>query len=387
MIHINNKIDCCGCNACGQICPKQCITQVMDEEGFLYPSLDTNKCIDCGLCEKVCPMANKKETPPPIEVFAAKNDDAEVRLQSSSGGIVSKIAESILTSGGTVAGAVWNRSWMVEHCMIESIEDLYKIRSSKYLQSDIKNTFNDTKVLLDTGRTVLYTGTPCQISALKLYLRKSYDNLLTVECVCQSVPSPGVWSKYLQERVHKDGKKLSDITRVSLRNKETGWKGYSCSIDYKDNSRYFKYREKDLWMLGFRDGLFTRPSCTNCPAKCSHSRADITVGDLWGVSQLAPELDDDKGLTTVIVHTESGKSFLEKLNVQHLKDFSLESVAAKNKAITTSIDVPPGRVKFWNEIKAGKSILSVLKKITRDPIRIRIRQFISDCYRIIIPRK
>ena len=252
MIKISKKNDCCGCNACSLICPKHCIAMKMDEEGFFYPIVDVSICVHCGLCEKVCPMINSKESVSPIEVFAAKNDNEEVRSLSSSGGIVSLLAENILCSGGKVVGAIWNDSWHVEHEFIDNVGDLHKIRSSKYLQSDTKDTYKRTKYLLEDGIEVMYTGTPCQIAALKLYLRKTYDNLLAVECVCQSVPSPGVWTKYLHERVEKDRKQLSDIVNISFRNKETGWKGYSCSIDYSDSSRYFEYRER------FMDVRFSR---------------------------------------------------------------------------------------------------------------------------------
>ncbi len=252
MITISEKKDCCGCNACVQRCPKQCVTMHEDSEGFLYPKVDESLCIDCSLCEKVCPVINQGVERKPLEVYAAKNPNAEIRMQSSSGGIFTMLAERTIDNGGVVFGAAFNEDWEVEHKSAETKEDLAAFRGSKYVQSRIGETFKQTESFIKEGREVLFSGTPCQIAALKLFLRKEYQNLITVDFICHGVPSPGVFKTYLNEEKAKfarqrDGKNsvssfiftpsLKEIATqsiegvkveaISFRDKKKGWKKFS----------------------------------------------------------------------------------------------------------------------------------------------------------------
>lgn len=233
MIKTNDKKDCCGCSACVQRCPKQCISLYEDEEGFLYPRVDKTVCIDCGLCEKVCPVLNQSEGHEPIAVYAAKNPNEEIRMQSSSGGIFTMLAERIIDEGGVVFGACWDKDWNVVHDYAESKEDIAKFRGSKYVQSNIGETFKQTETFLIEGRKVLFSGTPCQIAGLKHFLLKDYDNLLTIEIICHSVPSPGVWKKYLTEELNSNGLTIGDIQQINFRDKSTGWETYSFLLHTK----------------------------------------------------------------------------------------------------------------------------------------------------------
>jgi coenzyme F420-reducing hydrogenase beta subunit len=199
MIHLTEKTDCCGCNACVQSCPKDCITMQEDNEGFLYPAIDLETCIDCSLCEKVCPEIHQKEVRKPLQVYAAKNRNEEVRLQSSSGGIFTLLAEKIIEEHGVVFGARFDENWAVIHDYTETIEGLASFRGSKYVQSRIGETFSQAKQFLKSGRKVLFSGSPCQIAGLKLFLKKDYENLLTIDFVCHGVPSPKVWRKYIMQ--------------------------------------------------------------------------------------------------------------------------------------------------------------------------------------------
>lgn len=199
MIHIIDKSKCCGCNACVQRCPKQCIAMQVDEEGFLYPVVDQSVCIDCGLCEKVCPVINLNEPRQPLQVLAAKNRNEEQRLRSSSGGIFILLAEHIIKQGGVVFGARFDKNWEVEHAYAETLEELEPLMRSKYVQSRIGNTYKEAEQFLKQGRQVLFVGTPCLIAGLKKFLRKEYENLLAVDFICHGVPSPGVWRRYLEE--------------------------------------------------------------------------------------------------------------------------------------------------------------------------------------------
>ena len=227
MITINNKHNCCGCSACVQACPKQCISFEEDEQGFRYPLVDKAICVDCGMCEKVCPVLNAGEPRQPLAVYAAINPNEEIRKESSSGGIFTALAESVLDEGGVVFGARFNDQWEVVHAYTESKEGLAPFRGSKYVQSRVGETYRQTKVFLQQGRKVMYTGTPCQIAGLKRYLGKEYDQLLTVDVVCHGVPSPMVWRDYLRD-ITSDN--LPQIASINFRDKSTGWKNFRLKI-------------------------------------------------------------------------------------------------------------------------------------------------------------
>lgn len=200
MIHITDKKKCCGCSACVQRCPKQCISLTEDEEGFLYPYVNEESCVECGLCEKICPILNPQEETFPLQVIAAKNTNTEERLGSSSGGLFLPLAKSIINEGGIVFGADYDSNWEVHHVGVENISGLYALMMSKYLQSRIENTYKEAEKFLKCGRKVMFVGTPCQIAGLHGFLRhKVYPNLLTIDVVCHGAPSPGVWRQYLAE--------------------------------------------------------------------------------------------------------------------------------------------------------------------------------------------
>lgn len=200
MIHITDKKNCCGCSACVQRCPKQCISLTEDEEGFLYPYVNEESCVECGLCEKICPILNPQEETFPLQVIAAKNTNTEERLGSSSGGLFLPLAKSIINEGGIVFGADYDSNWEVHHVGVKNISGLYALMMSKYLQSRIENTYKEAEKFLKCGRKVMFVGTPCQIAGLHGFLRhKVYPNLLTIDVVCHGAPSPGVWRQYLAE--------------------------------------------------------------------------------------------------------------------------------------------------------------------------------------------
>lgn len=371
MINIKNKKDCCGCSACIQRCPKQCISMKMDDEGFLYPQVDISKCVDCHLCEKVCPVINKAVEHKPLKVLSAINSNEEVRMQSSSGGIFTILAEAIIKKGGLVFGARFNDCWDVVHDYTESIKDLATFRGSKYVQSRIGETYKQVKVFLDGGRNVLYTGTPCQIAGLKLFLRKNYDNLLTVECVCHGVPSPGLWQQYLKEQTAKDGRTIKNIARINFRNKETGWKRYSVSIEYEDGKRCFSYHGENPWTCSFINNLNLRPSCTNCSVKCNNSRADITLGDFWGADNFMPD-NDDKGITLAICHTDKAVECM--MNIE-CKEYEMANVLPYNKSLIRSTKENPKRIVFFR--KATSNFIPTVESLTKESLFIRLKLMVA----------
>lgn len=234
MISIKDKKACCGCGACVQRCPKQCITLHEDSEGFLYPVADASVCINCGLCEKVCPVINQHTAHEPLQTFAAKNPNEAVRAASSSGGVFTMLAERVIKSGGVVFGAAFDQQWKVVHTCATTIGGLQKFRGSKYLQSQTNNTFKEAEAYLKQGRQVLYSGTPCQVAGLKRYLRKDYDNLLTLDFICHGVPSPGVFRTYLRDEINRHsarqgGGKNSVLLSVSPRRQPQERKIRFCS--------------------------------------------------------------------------------------------------------------------------------------------------------------
>ena len=355
MIRIINKDDCCGCSACEQICPKHCITLTTDEEGFLYPRADTGICIDCGLCEKVCPVINQRQPKRPLNVYAAINPDEEIRQKSSSGGIFTALAKNVLSEGGIVFGALYDSNWEVIHGYVSSVNDLYKLRGSKYVQSRIGTTYQEVESFLKSGNKVLFSGTSCQVAGLNNFLRKEYDNLLTVEVVCHGVPSPLLWKEYISSL-----KSLATIKGVNMKDKSEGWKGYKITIE-GENETKSERASINKYMLAFSQNLSLRPSCFQCPAKQGKSGSDITLADYWGVENLIPRMYDDKGTSFVCVNTLKGQSLFERLSLNK-EIANYEASIPYNTCIIKSTAEPLQRAKFWNQYKEkGIDALKELK--------------------------
>lgn len=370
MIRILDKVKCCGCEACVQVCPKHCIAFEQDSEGFRYPLVDETKCIDCGLCEKVCPVLNINEARKPLSSYAALNENEEERLKSSSGGIFILLAKRTIAEGGVVFGAKFDEHWNVVHAFAENETDLIAFMGSKYVQSRIGDTFFQAKNYLNGGRRVLYSGTPCQIAGLKKFLRKEYDNLLTVDVICHGVPSPSVWQHYLEEikqNARKGensvspplkplvsgcdtliGKNSVTIESISFRDKRLGWKKYSFALtlakataDGKPNIVSLSHIHKeDPYFLGFNNyNLYLRPSCYRCPVRDLRSGSDITLADFWGIETLLPELNDDKGVSVVMTNTVKGQQSIDLLRLR-LYNVKYSDIVTRNTSIHFSSVVP-----------------------------------------------
>lgn len=320
MIDIKDSVKCCGCSACVQSCPKQCITMKQDMEGFLYPIVDKEKCVDCHICENVCPVIHPfKPSEGILLSYACRTNDEDLRQQSSSGGLFTLLAKYIIAKGGVVFGAAFDDEWNVRHEFTDSIEGLSKFRGSKYVQSIIGTSYQDAKNILNHGRLVLFTGTSCQIAGLKHYLKCEYDNLYTIDIVCHSVPSPKVWSMYLKS-LTKDPKK--DIVSITFRSKINGWRDYSLRILTTEKILVSETKTKNTYMKGFLKDLYTRPSCSSCPARNYTSGSDLMLADSWGLDIYHPEWDDNKGMSLLLVKTNKGKKLVEHLD----KDIFFESI-------------------------------------------------------------
>lgn len=392
MIVIQRNDLCCGCGACLQICPQSSITFKEDNEGFLYPEININTCIDCGLCERVCPVLNQNKESEPLHVYAVKNDDEDVLLKSSSGGVFTMLAEKTIKDGGVIFGAKFNADWCVIHDYTDTVEGLEPFMGSKYVQSVIGETYNQAETFLKEGRKVMFSGTPCQIAGLRKFLRKDYENLLTVDFVCHGVPSPLVWRKYLQEEIARQSdagkntvfaspKDAIVLTGVNFRDKSVGWKKYSFVLSF---SKMSAVREQNTvlssvftdndYMSAFLTNLSLRPSCYNCPVKAGKSGADITIGDFWGIDKILPNLDSFKGVSIVLINNKKNIDILHKLKCE-LEEVVYKDAIKENVHYYTSASIPVNRRYFFKEIVKngfGRSYI----KTTSHNLFSRIRRYV-----------
>lgn len=418
MIHIQDKHNCCGCAACVQACPKQCISFDEDKQGFRYPLVDESLCIECGLCEKVCPVINQADVKKPLKVYAAQNPSEEIRLQSSSGGIFTMLAEAVIDDGGVVFGAQFDKNWEVEHSYSETKVGLAAFRGSKYLQSRTGDTYKQARDFLKAGRKVLYSGTSCQIAGLKKFLRKEYENLITVDVVCHGAPSPLVWRTYLDDLIKcpkgTAGKnsvclslnEMPVITGISFRDKSTGWKKYGFVLSGKSASKADKNTvlssvnpeekhdvllhetvDKNLYMDVFTKDLCLRPSCHSCPAKIGKSGSDITLADYWGIQNHYPEMDDDKGTSLVLVNTEKGNALYQSVPSKKIET-PYEIAFAGNPALERSAKETEYAAEFWQCFLESKfkNVRLILKHF-RLPLNYRLKLFMISIIKSVVPIK
>ncbi|NGU73150.1 4Fe-4S dicluster domain-containing protein [Clostridium perfringens] len=377
MIEVRDKKDCCGCAACKQICPKKCIEMKYDEEGFEYPVVNILSCIDCGLCESVCPIKSFDKKSESVESYVAYSKDLKTRVKSSSGAIFSLCAEYVLKNNGIVFGAIFDSEFMVHHVYIDSIENLKYLQGSKYLQSRIENTYQETERFLKEGKEVLYSGTACQIAGLKKYLKKEYSNLYTIDVLCHGVPSPKVWKKYLDEEVKKSN---NNISKVFFRNKTTGWKQYSVYFEYTDGTQIMESNIKNDYMRLFLKDICLRPSCYDCKFKSLDRPSDITLGDSWGIENIMPEMDDDKGTSVILIHSKNGKKMFEKINKNMIfKSGDVDSILPPNADSRKSVAVHPKRDLFFEKLNKGESIKELVKLIEYSP-KQKINNFFRRIY-------
>lgn len=408
MITIKDKKDCCGCHACVTVCAKHCITMQEDKEGFLYPVVDKGACTDCGLCEKVCPVIHQDAPHEPLSSYIAINRNEEIRLQSSSGGIFTLLAEAIINEGGVVFGARFDAEWNVIHAWTNTVEGLAAFRGSKYVQSRIGDTYREAREFLKQGRKVLFSGTPCQIAGLNKYLRKEYDNLLTVDFICHGVPSPGVWRRYLDElreelraergvgknSVSSSIDELPVITGISFRDKTNGWKKYGFRLRYtafeaasntvsapaiKEEKEFLQPFEENPFMQGFLADIYLRPSCYDCPAKSGKSGSDITIADAWGIGEIDPTFDDDKGCGLVLIKTEKGQECYSSYDTIS-KKIRFDEIIKYNTAYYKCPVPHPNRKCFFKGYENIVDISKYLRPTLSRRIIIKIKSYIRRIF-------
>lgn len=361
MIELKTKSDCCGCGACFQICPEKCIEMKNDSELFLYPFINTNSCTQCGLCISVCPVINKAKRGQPFKILAARNNNSQKVINSSSGGVFSVLAEDIAAQEGFVFGAIFNKEFEVVHYGTSEYSEISLLRTSKYVQSDTGRTFIETRSLLDEGKIVLFSGTPCQIRGLKLFLGKNYDHLITVDFICHGVPSPGIWRKYLQEILTKNCiNSVGEIQKINFRDKSLGWRKYCLKISTTEGKTVLSESfTENRFLMGFRSDLFLRPSCHKCPAKGLSSGSDITIADFWGVQKILPEFNDDKGVSLVILNSGKTENMFE--NNCDIREVD-KKVLKKNYALYNSVIMNFNRKAFFRDLKENSELEPLIRK-------------------------
>lgn len=354
------NLHCSGCGACAAICPKSCITMTADEEGFLYPKVDKSRCVKCGLCEKICPATKQPENEAAPKAFALINREEAVRRDSTSGGVFTLLARQVLSTGGVVYGAAVTSEMKIAHVEVEREADLPRLRGSKYVRSDTGHTYAQAKQRLLEGKTVLYTGTPCQIAGLKAYLGKDYQRLICQDVICHGAPSPMAWQKYLTQRQREAGAKA---TAVSFRYKQPDWADYSLRLTFENGRTYQATADRDTYLKAFLHDLSLGHGCYHCAFKGLHREADLTLADFWGVWDVKPEMDDHKGTSLVLVHSEKGSQLLEKIRpLTHCQEVPAAEALAHNSSMFRSPAMPPAREQFFTGIRHNDfdSVVNIL---------------------------
>lgn len=374
------KKDCTGCSACANICPKKAIEMVEDEKGFKYPKINHEKCIDCGLCKKTCPIVekfkqNRYERP---NAYAGWSKDESVRYTSTSGGLFTEITKPIIENGGYVVGAAYNENNMVEHKIVNDLKGLEELKQSKYLQSDIKDVYKDVKKILNDNKEVAFCGSPCQVAGLLKYLQKEYTNLLTIEFICRGMNSPKAYKAWLSEIENSENKK---VKKVWFKYKINGWKASpKCTrIDFDDNTHKVYDGDNNVFMKGYLGpNLYIRPSCGNCRFNGMPRTADITLADFWGIKK---ELDDDKGTSLILINSDKGMTHFETIkNNIFCEQRTIDEVYNGNVCFTSSVEINKNSSKFLSSLNEN-NFSELVKKYGKNSFIKRVKNKIKRMIR------
>ena len=371
-VSVSNKTDCCGCSACQSVCPTNSILMKTDDEGFRYPEVEQKTCIDCGFCREACTFDSEwgglKDFAPdrPLDVFGVKHKNEEIRQASRSGGVFTALTDHILACGGTVYGVALNSKFLAEHRRADTKNERDRFRGSKYIQSDMGNVYAQIREDLKAGRAVFFSGTPCQVAAVRKSIkREASENLYLVDIICHGVPSPKVWRDYLDEREKECG---APVEAVDFRSKKFGWSASKETYIIKGveyDSEFFTKLFYSHWII--------RPSCFECKYKCVPRVGDITIADYWGIEKAIPNFNDDKGVSLVLINTEKGQHLFDSVKGDTVWQKAKLEDSMQN-SLKTCYPEPAGRREFWKEYRqTGMSgYMNRIKKENRKAQVVRL---------------
>lgn len=388
MIKIQNKIDCCGCNACGDICNRDAISFKTDIEGFWYPEVDKEKCNNCGLCEKVCPIINikelKKNDLPESICYAAEHKNLEVVFDSTSGGLFSALADIMYKNGGYVGGAIFNDDFSVRQYISNDKKDLPKLRSSKYLQSHFDGFYKQVRELLKNGEKVLVCGSPCQMTALRSFLKKDYENLIIADYICRGINSPKVWRKYLDSFEERYGSK---VVYCKAKSKEYGWRNLTQKVILENGKAYYETRTQSNFTKGYlKTGVYCRPSCYDCKFKGYPRIADITLADFWGIENVDKTLEKNLGTSLVMVNSQKGEKYFEEVKKRiNYVNVPFKSIEAGNRSLHKSLEPTTiDRDQFFKDLDAMSFIkLAEKYKFSDTGVKSKIKNILKFGYKLV----
>lgn len=344
---VQEKKSCTGCGMCAAICQSSAIQMQMDSHGFLYPAVDTAKCTDCGLCARKCPVSTPPQVSACTDVLTGYAKDETLLPSSSSGAIFPVLAAEIIRRGGIVFGAAFDEDFDVVHTSAETFSALAALCCSKYVQSRIPaDCYSQVKKSLVDGRWVYFSGMPCQVAALKNYLGREYETLITQDTACHSVPSPMVWTGYAAALEKQHGGKL---TSFSFRNKTTGWESYYVRAEFDNGKEFQQLAAENSYQQGFLKGLYSRNSCFSCRFKGIERCSDITLTDYWGVRGIQPDAYNPQGTSLILLHSSKGHTLLEDCKDKLQTATAADGAFAYNPAVLTPIQKPARYDEFWTD--------------------------------------
>lgn len=373
---ITNKNQCCGCTACYSICPKNAIKMEYDEEGFLYPSINSDLCVDCGMCKSVCAFQNGYEKHPVIKGYALKHKNMDIRMTSRSGGAFAGLSYHILSLGGVVYGAVYGDNYSVKHFRCTDEKDLSKIQGVKYIQSEMNDIFSDVKSDLKSGKYVLFSGTTCQVAGLLAFLKNTDTaKLYTADLICHGVPNNMIWQEFLHWNERKYNGKLTD---AKFRDKSYGWKPHFESVTINGK----KHRTKRFCLMFYENDIL-RPSCYECKYASLDRAGDFTLGDFWGIKKQYKDMFDKTGCSLFLINTKRGEELFDKISHNFiLKDADVVKASFPNPNLRFATPLPKNREYFW-KLYRTYDFDKVMKIYNRKIFKSRVKKNLNRIKRII----
>ena len=376
-IEIINKKDCCGCEACYNLCSQKSISMIIDDEGFFYPQIDRQTCIACGRCKKVCPVLNvEPEVAVNQKAFIVQHINPKILFESTSGGAFTGIADEIIKKGGVVFGAVLSDDLIVKHGYSETSEDLAKFRNSKYVQSQMDYTYAQAAEFLKQGRYVCFSGTPCQIEGLIRFLLIrgiQHQRLITIDVVCHAIPSISIYMKYLELR--NSSKDLDEIQKIRWRDKAPYGYKYSQMAHYNKDGKviYHSGVQSDYMLRAFFSNICDRPSCYDCRFKKRYRISDITIWDCFNPSVYDRSFDNDKGVSHVLIHTDNGQQLFDGIASLRKQEILPDKACADAKLMTNCVSINPRRNSFFKDSKVMDN-KEFFKKYFPDTVKTKIER-------------